>query len=87
MREYTFTHHTQSDTLDKVHEENLIQGAQVLAVSAVRVANFEKLLPRDRPASPRGFGGGRRGNPDAGKKDAPEKKESAPKKEGVKASP
>jgi carboxypeptidase Q len=87
MREYTFTHHTQSDTLDKVHEENLIQGAQVLAVSAVRVANLEKLLPRDRPASPRGFGGGRRGNPDGGKKDAPEKKESAPKKEGVKASP
>ena len=26
MSEYRFTHHTQSDTLDKVHVENLIQG-------------------------------------------------------------
>lgn len=83
MREYTFTHHTQSDTLDKVHEDNLIQGAQVLAVSAVRVANLEKLLPRDRPERQRGgFGGGRRGNPDGAKKDGAPKKEEAPKKEG-----
>jgi len=87
MREYTFTHHTQSDTLDKVHEDNLIQGAQVLAVSAVRVANLDKLLPRDRPERPRGFGGGRRGGADGAKKDGAPKKEDAPKKEGAQGSP
>jgi hypothetical protein len=50
MTEYRFTHHTQTDTFDKVHEENLIQGAQILAVAAMRVANMDKLLPRDKPA-------------------------------------
>jgi hypothetical protein len=44
--EYRLTHHTQSDTFDKVKEPNLIQGAQVLAVTAVRVANLPDLLPR-----------------------------------------
>jgi hypothetical protein len=49
MSEYRFTHHTQTDTLDKVHEENLVQGAQVMAVAALRVANLDELLPRDKP--------------------------------------
>ncbi len=49
MSEYRFTHHTQTDTLDKVNEANLIQGAQVMAVAAMRVANLETLLPRDKP--------------------------------------
>ena len=49
MTEYRFTHHTQTDTLDKVHEANLIQGAQVMAVAALRVANLDELLPRDKP--------------------------------------
>jgi hypothetical protein len=44
--EYRLTHHTQSDTFDKAKEPNLIQGAQVLAVTAVRVANLPELLPR-----------------------------------------
>jgi hypothetical protein len=46
MDEYRLTHHTQSDTFDKAKEPNLIQGAQVLAVTAVRVANLPELLPR-----------------------------------------
>ena len=46
MDEYRFTHHTQSDTFDKAKEPNLIQGAQVMAVTAVRVANLPELLPR-----------------------------------------
>ena len=46
--EYHFTHHTQSDTLDKAKQPNLIQGAQVLAVVATRAANFPTLMPRDR---------------------------------------
>jgi len=44
--EYRFTHHTQSDTFDKAKEPNLIQGAQVMAVTALRVANLPDLLPR-----------------------------------------
>lgn len=46
MDEYRLTHHTQSDTFDKAKEPNLIQGAQVIAVTAVRVANLPELLPR-----------------------------------------
>ena len=44
--EYRLTHHTQSDTFDKAKEPNLIQGAQVMAVTAVRIANLPDLLPR-----------------------------------------
>ncbi len=48
MTEYRFTHHSQTDTLDKAHEANLVQGAQVLAVTAMRLANLEKLLPHEK---------------------------------------
>ena len=48
MGEYRFTHHSQSDTLDKAREADLIQGAQVMAVTALRVANLPELLPRER---------------------------------------
>jgi len=47
--EYRFTHHTQSDTFDKAKDVNLVQGAQVLAVTALRVANLPELLPRAKP--------------------------------------
>lgn len=47
--EYRFTHHSQSDTLDKAKEPDLIQGAQVLAVAAFRVANLPELLPHEKP--------------------------------------
>jgi hypothetical protein len=46
MDEYFLTHHSQSDTLDKANEADLIQGVQVMAVAAVRVANLPALLPR-----------------------------------------
>jgi hypothetical protein len=45
---YRFTHHSQADTLDRVQEGSLIQGAQVLAVTAMRVANLEALLSREK---------------------------------------
>jgi hypothetical protein len=45
--EYTFTHHSQSDTLDKAREPDLIQCAQVMAICAIRVANLDSLLPRN----------------------------------------
>jgi len=48
--EYRLTHHTQTDTFDHANGPNLVQGAQVLAVTAVRVANLPDLLPRTRPA-------------------------------------
>ncbi len=44
--EYRLTHHTQSDTFDKAKEPNLIQGAQVLSVAIMRIANLPELLPR-----------------------------------------
>jgi hypothetical protein len=46
--EYTLTHHSQSDTLDKAREPDLIQGSQVMAVLAMRIANLDSLLPRER---------------------------------------
>jgi hypothetical protein len=49
--EYRLTHHSQSDTLDKAREPDLIQGAQVMAVIATRLANRAELLPRDKPAA------------------------------------
>jgi hypothetical protein len=45
---YRFTHHSQADTLDRAQEADLIQGAQVMAVSAMRIANLEELLARDK---------------------------------------
>jgi hypothetical protein len=52
MAEYRLTHHSQSDTLDKAHEEDLIQGVQVMAVAAMRIANLPTLLPRDKKEAP-----------------------------------
>jgi hypothetical protein len=54
MSEYRFTHHSQADTLDKAHEADLTQGALVMAVTALRVANMPNLLPRDKPVRGRG---------------------------------
>jgi hypothetical protein len=46
--EYRLTHHSQSDTLDKAREPDLIQGAEVMAVVAARLANRAEMLPRDK---------------------------------------
>jgi carboxypeptidase Q len=45
---YRFTHHSQADTLDRAQEPDLIQGTQVMAVTAMRVANLESLLSREK---------------------------------------
>ncbi len=45
---YPLTHHTPADTLDKASEASLVQGAQVLAVTAMRIANLGELLPRTK---------------------------------------
>jgi carboxypeptidase Q len=80
--EYFLTHHTPSDTFDKAKEPNLIQGAQVMAVTAMRVANLPDLLPRDRPKG--AFGGFRRGGAEE-KKDDPNRKDG--KKDDVEREP
>jgi hypothetical protein len=72
--EYRFSHHSQSDTLDKAREPDLIQGTQVMAVAALRVANLPQLLPRDKPAEQRPRRQG------AERKEAPPAKGDAKKK-------
>jgi carboxypeptidase Q len=46
MAEYTKTHHSQSDTFDKVWKDDLNQGAQVLAAWAYNTAGLPGMLPR-----------------------------------------
>ncbi|MBK8727573.1 MAG: M20/M25/M40 family metallo-hydrolase [Holophagaceae bacterium] len=43
---FTATHHSQSDSLDHVVKEDLVQGAQVLAVTAWGLLNQAEKLPR-----------------------------------------
>lgn len=47
--EYPKTHHSQSDTFDKVWKDDINQGAQVLAAWAYNTAQLPAILPR-RPA-------------------------------------
>jgi Zn-dependent M28 family amino/carboxypeptidase len=49
--DYAQTHHSQADTFDRVRPDDLIEGAQVLAVWAYNVAQLPGLLPR-KPAPP-----------------------------------
>src|SRR6266436_735399 len=44
--EYNLTHHSQSDTFDKVWKDDLNEGAQVLAAWAYNTANLPEMLPR-----------------------------------------
>jgi carboxypeptidase Q len=44
--EYRLTHHSQSDTFDKVWKDDLNQGAQLLAVWAYNTAQLPGILPR-----------------------------------------
>jgi carboxypeptidase Q len=44
--EYSKTHHSQSDTFDKVWKDDLNQGAQLLAAWAYNTAQLPEMLPR-----------------------------------------
>jgi carboxypeptidase Q len=56
--EYRKTHHTESDTFDKVYPDEINQGAKVLAAWAYNVAMLPEILPRDpKPAEPGMFDG------------------------------
>jgi len=46
IAEYRQTHHSQSDTFDKVWKDDINQGAQVLAAWAYNTANLPDMLPR-----------------------------------------
>ena len=48
---YRQTHHSQTDTFDKVVRDDVVNGAQVLAVFAYSVAQADEMLPR-KPAPP-----------------------------------
>ena len=48
---YEKMHHSQSDTLDHVQWDDLMEGAQVLAVFAYNVAEWPELLPRKAAAA------------------------------------
>jgi Zn-dependent M28 family amino/carboxypeptidase len=50
--EYNQTHHSQSDTFDKVWKDDLNQGAQVLAAWAYNTAQLSAMLPRRPLPSP-----------------------------------
>jgi carboxypeptidase Q len=49
--DYNKTHHSQADTFDRAKEDDLVQGAQVMAAWAYNVAQLPDLLPR-KPAPP-----------------------------------
>ncbi len=49
--EYRKTHHTESDTVDKVYPDEINQGAKVLAAWAYSVAMLPEILPRN-PKTP-----------------------------------
>jgi dipeptidyl aminopeptidase/acylaminoacyl peptidase len=44
---YRLAHHSQADTLDRAEKPKLVQCAQVMALSAMRIANLDRLLPRE----------------------------------------
>jgi carboxypeptidase Q len=48
LAEYPKTHHSQSDTFDKVWKDDINQGAQVLAAWAYNTAQLPGLMPRRR---------------------------------------
>ena len=51
--EYRKTHHTESDTFDKVYPDEINQGAKVLAAWAYNVAMLPECLPRNpKPPEP-----------------------------------
>ena len=61
--EYSKTHHSQSDTFDKVWKDDLNQGAQVLAAWAYNTAQLPEMLPR-RPMTTAGKTEAKKQDPD-----------------------
>ena len=51
--EYRKTHHTESDTFDKVYADEVTQGAKVLAAWAYNVAMLPDILPRNPKPAPK----------------------------------
>jgi Zn-dependent M28 family amino/carboxypeptidase len=53
MSTYNMTHHSISDTFDAANKDDLIEGAQIMAVIGMRVANLPSMLPHHKPEPPR----------------------------------
>ena len=53
VAEYRKTHHTESDTFDKVYPDEINQGAKVLAAWAYNVAMLPEVLPRSQAVEAR----------------------------------
>jgi len=51
--EYRKTHHSQSDTFDKVRTDDLVQGAKVVAALAWNLSEYPEKLPRKKMDPPR----------------------------------
>jgi Zn-dependent M28 family amino/carboxypeptidase len=51
---YFLSHHTEADSLDLLREADVIQGAQVMSVAAMRIANLDEMLPREKVERVRG---------------------------------
>jgi carboxypeptidase Q len=79
--EYRLTHHTQTDTYDHVKIPNIVQGAQVMSVAVMRIANLPDMLPRERQPRAGGGRGGPGGPPPAEEKKDEVKKEETKKEE------
>ncbi len=47
--DYGFAHHSNADTISLAREPELIQGAEVMSIMALRLANMEEMLPRTEP--------------------------------------
>lgn len=78
--EYRKTHHTESDTFDKVYTDEINQGAKVLAAWAYNVAMLPECLPRDpKPAQPGMFEGSEFQQPHVQK---PKSEDAKPKRNG-----
>jgi carboxypeptidase Q len=45
---YRFAHHSNAYTITLAREPDLVQGAQVMAVTAMRLANLDQLLPGEK---------------------------------------
>ncbi|HYM09773.1 MAG TPA: M20/M25/M40 family metallo-hydrolase, partial [Bryobacterales bacterium] len=50
--EYRRTHHSQSDTFDKVHKDELIEGAKAVAALAWNLSEYPEKLPRKKMEAP-----------------------------------
>jgi carboxypeptidase Q len=86
--EYRKTHHTESDTFDKVYTDEINQGAKVLAAWAYNVAMLPEILPRNpKPAPPGMFQSPQFQQPEERPEASPTRRRPAPATASTSGSP